>query len=143
MAKLHFFTLGCKVNQYDAVATEEVLHQNGHETVLTATDADIVVLQTCAVTARARQKSEQAARKFVALGKRVIVAGCGPQEAPEAFQTMDGVEAVFGTNPALSIADHLNGRVSSAKNPFPLIRRFSDKTRAHLKIEEGCDAFCS
>lgn len=143
MARLFTFTLGCRTNQYDTAALETALSGGRYERAEDPDQADLIVVQTCAVTERARQKSLQAVRKFGRTGRRVIVAGCGPVEDPAAFNAVPGVEKVFGVNEAALIAAHLGAGGTRSENPFPAIAGFIGRTRAHLKIQEGCDSFCA
>jgi threonylcarbamoyladenosine tRNA methylthiotransferase MtaB len=145
MKSVFMLTLGCRTNQYDTAATEEALKSCGFTFAPDASRADVVILHTCSVTGRADSKCLQAVRKCVreAKGRTVIVSGCGPQADPARYLAVEGVSKVFGVNAADRIAAFLTGRKGAEENPFPSISRFSGRTRAHLKIQEGCDSFCA
>lgn len=145
MKRVYTLTLGCRTNQYDAAATEEKLKGLGFESVDSPDSADLLVLQTCSVTQRADAKSLQAARKLAreAHGRTFLIAGCGPEGKRSSFAEIQGVSGVFGVNAANAIARHLAGEGDVNPEPFGSIQNFGNRTRAHLKIQEGCDAFCS
>ncbi|MBL8026593.1 MAG: tRNA (N(6)-L-threonylcarbamoyladenosine(37)-C(2))-methylthiotransferase MtaB [Fibrobacteres bacterium] len=144
--KFFSHTLGCRTNQYDTAAIEALLVKRGIEIVREPSSADVIYVQTCSVTGRADTKSGQAIRKFITdnPSKRVLVGGCGPQGNRDSFSSIEGVEAVFGVNSAEQIAAHITGTPESKEHhEFGSIVEFNGRKRANLKIQDGCDSFCT
>ncbi len=149
--KLYTITLGCRTNQYDTASLEALLSHNGVDIVRNSTDADIIFVQTCSVTGKANSKSGQTIRKLIADNKDkiVLVGGCAVEGNAEFFRAIDGVAEVFGVNCAQKVCLWLADKklitqmaVSSLREFFP-VNDFIGRTRAHLKIQDGCDSFCS
>ncbi len=152
--RIVYHTLGCKVNQYDTNAMKAVLEQAGHETVCDGSNADLALINTCTVTNMADRKSRQLIHKEQ--GKPICVCGCLAQRDSEAMLAIDGVEAVVGTKNRSLIAD-IVGRIEAGERKInavgdiasehifePLSIADSDeRTRANLKICEGCNNYCS
>lgn len=155
--KVKFYTLGCKVNQYESQAMSEALKKAGYETT-SDSKADVFVINSCTVTASADQKTRQAVRRF----KRnnpdsiVILTGCMPQAYPEKSRELVEADIVLGNKnnallPALleqyrkdckrifSVSEHLKGDTFSGDT----ITCFEERTRAYVKIQDGCNRFCS
>lgn len=153
--KVAFYTLGCKVNQYDTQMMLEKFTQAGYSTVGFDDTADIYVINTCTVT----QISDKKSRNIISKAKRrnpdavIAVCGCFSQVSPDVVSEIDGVDIVIGTRNRPDILYYINlflktGRkiidvksVSQISNEN--ITAFSDKTRAIIKIEDGCRNFCS
>ena len=143
-------TLGCKVNWYDSRAMAEALEAAGFTMVEEHEPADVYVVNTCAVTAEAERKSRQAVRKLTRAhpGASIIAAGCYAQSDPAALSGIEGVTAVCGTGDRAAVARIASGGGSAR---FQLDTVFDDlsaagqqgHTRAVLKIQDGCDAFCT
>lgn len=156
--KAAFYTLGCKVNQYETEYMSELLKNAGFEIVSPSDDADYYIINSCTVTATADQKTRQNVRKF----KRkhpdavVILTGCMPQAFPEDAENLIEADIVFSNkndgdilklineyntakNRVLNIEQHKTGDVFWDCS----INSFSDRIRAFVKIEDGCDRFCS
>ncbi len=151
-------TLGCKVNQYESAFLEESLSNAGWHRALRGENADVAVINTCIVTQTAAHQSRQAIRKAVRENPKAMVAavGCYAQVFPEELNGIQGIgliadNTVKGKLPELL----LDAEGSRRKNivlkafesgmPFEFlpIRRFSDRTRAFLKVQDGCQSFCS
>ena len=155
--KIAFYTLGCKVNQYETQAMEQTLRAKGHQVVEFSDEADAYVVNTCSVTAVSDQKSRQVIhgvqRKHP--GAVVAVCGCYPQTHPDAMDGM-GVDLVSGTGDRLGSAGLLE-RTWQERQPVTALDNAFDRrsfeilpagglegrTRAMLKIEDGCVNFCS
>lgn len=153
----YLFSLGCKVNSYENDALREELLARGDQEVFSPEKADLVVLNTCAVTAVAEQKSRQHARKFRRLAPNaiIVVMGCyGALHAKELLAM--GADIAIGTSNRdrlLSLIDAFkfdHKKIALAEPPRSEIRyenlgAFSaaDNARAYLKIQDGCDNFCS
>ena len=149
-------TLGCKVNQFETQAVETMLLAHGHSPA-GAHDADAVIVNSCAVTAESGRKTRQALRRLMAEhpGAVAAVCGCFSQIEPETAAAL-GAAVVFGSGDRAgfvaavekAVAEH--GSARSVDDPF---RRMSfeplpagaleGRTRAYLKIEDGCDNFCA
>jgi threonylcarbamoyladenosine tRNA methylthiotransferase MtaB len=136
-----FITLGCKVNQYDTQVIREVLKGRGYQEVPAHGRADLYVINTCAVTSTGEAKSRQEIRKAVRLnpGSEVVVTGCYAKADPQAIGSLPGVGLVAEKS-------ELIGRLTQGEKDSLLdlgISDFEGHSRAFLKIQDGCDAFCS
>ena len=157
MNTVAFHTLGCKVNQYETEAMRESLEQAGYQVVSFHSQADIYVINTCTVTRRADQKSLQAIRAAVRLNPeaKVIAIGCYAQTNPEEIADATTVDAIAGNEEKEDIVDIVERaagensliscrNISRVKEYNSLrISGFQGHTRAFVKIEDGCDLFCS
>jgi len=146
-----FYTLGCKVNQYDTEAMKEAFVSCGYSLVDFDDTAGVYVINTCTVTARGDAKSRQAIRRARRRNPSAVVAvtGCYPQVDPGATANMPEVDVVAGTNQGAQIVSLVEqaryGKVLSTERVtgWPQIAQFEGRTRAVLKIQEGCRQFCS
>lgn len=158
--KIAFHTLGCKVNQYETEALAERFAEKGHEIVGETDFADVYIINTCSVTSLADRKSRQYIRRMKKINPDSIVAvtGCYSQVAPEEVAAVEGVNIVTGTNEKSRLAEYID---LYAGNPGPQIIRvksreeldtydemgiitsMESRTRAYIKIQEGCNRFCS
>ena len=157
--KVAIHTLGCKVNQYETAALETELRRRGHELVPFEDAADAYIVNTCTVTAVSDKKSRQMIRQARkrAPGAVVAVCGCYAQTAPEAVKAL-GVDLVAGTADRMGFLDDLERQCAERGEP-PLVtvgdimarRTFEPltggglegRTRAMLKVEDGCVNFCT
>jgi threonylcarbamoyladenosine tRNA methylthiotransferase MtaB len=148
-------TLGCKVNQYDTAAIESRLRSAGCTIVPFDVGADVYVVNTCTVTDRADAESRQLARRAHRLNPaaRVVLTGCFAQTSP-ASAAMPGVDHVVGLNRLPDLVRAVRGEAPGARILVDDLRTarqvktlgaetFTGQTRAFLKIQEGCDLFCS
>ena len=154
MKKVAFYTLGCKVNTYDSSYMQALFEQSGYETVDFEQQADIVVINTCTVTAVADKKSRAAIRRAAKTGQ-VIVVGCLAQRAANELLEMEGVSAVIGTDERgriVEVAEKLLSGDDAVNLTHDLkgcgfepmqVASSGERTRGVLKIQEGCDCFCS
>lgn len=154
-----FATLGCKLNQYDTAEVQALLEAEGFRTVPFEDRAQVYVINTCTVTARADYSDRQAIRRAVARnpGAVVVVTGCYAQTNPEAVAAIPGVSLVLGTRDRHELPRLLDQarqrvrplvRVSDVFAPRPLpvipVRRFTPgHTRAFVKAQDGCQHRCS
>ncbi|HPU17714.1 MAG TPA: tRNA (N(6)-L-threonylcarbamoyladenosine(37)-C(2))-methylthiotransferase MtaB [Bacillota bacterium] len=151
-------TLGCKVNQYESEAIAERLVALGFDVLSPADACDVYIINTCTVTAEADRKSRQMIRRARSLnpGAAVIVCGCYAQGSPLEVAKIDGVAFVSGSGDKLRVADAAleivkNGipssPVVSAEAPpttyEPMEISHAPKTRAFVKICDGCDGRCA
>ncbi len=149
--KYAIYTLGCKVNQYETQAIERMLQERGFQRA--DRDADVVIVNTCAVTAESGRKSRQAVRRLQHQnpGALTAVCGCFSQLEPEAAKDL-GADIVFGSGDRRALVDAIERALPAVAvdDPFrwtvfePLpAGAVSGRTRAMLKIQDGCDNFCA
>lgn len=153
--KIAFYTLGCKANQFETQALEQLFRQRGHELVLFHSFADVYVVNTCTVTALSDQKSRNAARRCRKLNPncRLIVCGCYAQVKPEEVRALCDADAVIGTADKSRIVDIAEGLAMDGVTPlweglrpgFDILPAggLSGRTRALLKVQDGCQNFCT
>ena len=155
--KIGLTTLGCKVNQCDAAALSKILQDCQHIIVPFNSIADVYIINTCTVTAFADFQARQLIRRATRTnpGARIIVTGCYAQTQAEALAGIDGVTLVAGNDQKHRIADLLTCPVSEAQKIVAgdifrhteflsaPVSRLMDRTRAFLKIQDGCDSFCT
>jgi len=147
--KIHIISLGCKLNAFEGDAIAEKLSQQGNIICKTQEEADIIIVNTCTVTSKADDKGKKYMRRAKRLGKKVIATGC--------YATTDGMELAeesyidlilrneqkFSVNDFLPLLDLKTKLVSGLDDTeFPEVSGF-ERTRAFLKIQDGCDKFCS
>ena len=159
MKSVAFTTLGCRVNQYDTDAMKGLFLQKNYEAVDFDEKADIYVINTCSVTNMGEKKSRQLIRKAKRQNEDayIIVTGCYAQLAPDAIAAIDGVNLVIGTNNRGQIVelveqlDSTERQINAVRDimkesnfeELPLFGNESDKSRAFMKIQEGCNNYCS
>lgn len=158
MKKVAFYTLGCKVNQYETEAMIEIFENSGYETVDFEDKADVYVVNTCTVTGLSARKSRQMIRKAKTINAnaKVAVVGCYPQTSPEEVSGIPGVDIIVGTRERGRILEFIeNASEQGTKmnvvtnimknNDFEdlNINRYKGRTRAFIKIQDGCSQFCS
>ena len=155
--KAAFYTLGCKVNQYETESISKLFQTGGYEVTDDISTADVVVVNTCAVTAISSQKSRQAVRRAIRANPNAVlcVIGCYAQNSPEELSESDGVDVVIGTADRMKIVElveqALNNRgekilrVNAVEkiSTFEELPHTPQRTRAFLKIEDGCNNFCA
>lgn len=156
--RVAFFTLGCKVNQQETAAIEGAFTQSGYTVVPFADCADIYVVNSCVVTAQAERKSRNVVRRLRERvpGSLVVLAGCFPQIAGEkALDT--SADVIVGSNDKARIVGLVDEALSEAGGPLMRVTGFTDgisfekitdyiepdRTRAFLKVQDGCEQFCA
>ena len=155
--RVGIYTLGCKVNQYETQAMEQELLRRGHELVSFESVADAYIVNTCSVTAISDKKSRQMLRRCRRLNGEAVVAACGcyVQTHADEAATLD-VDIVAGTNDHMAFLD-LVEQAAEEKRRYTLLddalrrRQFEvlapggqeGRTRAMLKVEDGCTNFCT
>ncbi len=159
MAKFCIITLGCKVNQYESETLSGSLQRSGWERVQ-ASDPDLYIINTCAVTQKAAMQSRQTIRRAIKNhpNARILVTGCYAQTDPESLKKINGITYITGNAAKNDIPSLLTGfpegsEILNSSDSFDLagILPFKDltavavesRTRPYLKIQDGCDAFCS
>lgn len=158
MKRVAFCTLGCKVNQYETEALSGIFRKAGYSVVDFEEEAEVYVINTCTVTNLSDRKSRQMIRKAKKNNKDsvVIVVGCYAQTAPEEVSKIEGVSMVIGTKDRGRIIEYIKeleaggqklnfvDDVMKAREFEELgIDVFRERTRAFIKIQEGCTQFCS
>ena len=156
--KAAFYTLGCKVNQYETEYMAEVLKNAGMQIVSHNEDADYYIINSCTVTATADQKTRQNVRKFKRQHPNsvVILTGCMPQAFPEQASALNEADIVLSNKSNDDILDLINQFNVTHNRIIKIdkhqkddefskcsINQFSERIRAFVKIEDGCDRFCS
>ncbi|HAZ37130.1 MAG TPA: tRNA (N(6)-L-threonylcarbamoyladenosine(37)-C(2))-methylthiotransferase MtaB [Clostridiaceae bacterium] len=156
--KAAFCTLGCRVNQYETEAMTELFIKNGYQIVNFDDFADVYVINTCTVTSIGDKKSRQMIRKSKKTNKDsiIVVAGCYAQVSPDEVAKIEGVDVVIGTKDKGKIIElieeykknkkqikHIENIMSVRKFEDLEIEEYQDRNRAFLKIQDGCDRFCS
>ena len=155
--KVAIYTLGCKVNQYETQAMEQTLRAKGHQVVEFSDEADAYVVNTCSVTAVSDQKSRQVIHRVQKQHPAAVVAVCGcyPQTHPEDVRKL-GVDLIAGTGDREGFISLLEEAAAGKKNLEAIDKSFErrvfevlpaggmeGRTRAMLKIEDGCVNFCT
>ena len=156
--KAAFYTLGCKVNQYETEYMAEILKNAGMQIVSHNEEADYYIINSCTVTATADQKTRQNVRKFKRQHPNsiVILTGCMPQAFPNQASALNEADIVLSNKSNDDILDLINqfnithNRIvkidkhqKGDKFSKCSINQFSERIRAFVKIEDGCDRFCS
>lgn len=153
--KAAFYTLGCKANQFETQALERLFVEHGHQLVPFDGWADVYIVNTCTVTALSDKKSRNAARRCKKINPdaRLLLCGCYAQVKPEEAKAMCGADAVVGTadkSRVLSIAEGLSRdgvtQLWHGEKPaFDILPAggLSGRTRALLKVQDGCQNFCT
>ena len=157
--KVFFYTLGCKVNQYESQEMAELLEKSGHTIIYKYSDADIIVVNSCTVTAESVRKTRQTIRRFKKNNPDciIVLTGCASQAEPDIANDLpDEVDILMGNrsntliveavnkffNTKEYVCNHIDHRTGDAFVGTG-ITRFDGHTRAFLKIQDGCDRFCS
>ena len=151
-----YYTLGCKLNFSETSTIGKTLKEAGVRTVRKGEKADICIINTCSVTEVADKKCRQAIHRLVKNhpGAFVVVTGCYAQLKPEQVAAIEGVDLVLGAEEKGRLLDYLgdlskNEKGETITSTFKDIRSFSpscsrgDRTRYFLKVQDGCDYFCS
>jgi threonylcarbamoyladenosine tRNA methylthiotransferase MtaB len=150
-----FATLGCKTNQFETAAMRETLAAAGYRVVAFAAGADLVVVNTCTVTAATDAQSRNLVRRARRLNPkcRVVVTGCYAQVDPQALTDLPGVDLVIGNEEKRDVLAYLQRSVDRsvavadirtvAAAAIPALAGVTGRSRAFVQIQNGCDAFCS
>ena len=156
--KVYAVTLGCKVNQYETEAMLAQLLNAGFSMAETAAESDVILLNSCTVTAQSDHKVRQTLHRARrdAPGAVIVLTGCMPQAFPEAAEKLADADIVLGNANRASLLPHILNYLSSRQRIVDIARHetgerfepmrvgaFHERTRAFLKIEDGCNRFCS
>lgn len=158
MATVAFHTLGCKVNHYETEAIWQLFKEAGYERTEFERAADVYVINTCTVTNTGDKKSRQIIRRAVRQNPDAVicVTGCYAQTSPAEIMAIPGVDIVVGTQDRSSMLGYIE-QYKNERQPINAVRNimktrvyeeldvpyFTDRTRASLKIQEGCNNFCT
>ncbi|MEG0297856.1 MAG: tRNA (N(6)-L-threonylcarbamoyladenosine(37)-C(2))-methylthiotransferase MtaB [Clostridium sp.] len=156
--KVAFYTLGCRVNVYESEAMTEIFKREGYEVVDFDQFSDVYVINTCTVTNTGDKKS----RQIISKARRsnpdatIAVVGCYSQIAPKEVSEIEGVDVVLGTRNKGDVVYYVNKARDEKKSQLHVdgvlknkkfeelnIEEYRDKTRAFLKIQDGCNRFCT
>lgn len=147
MKKISIVTLGCKVNQYESEELAERLEKDGYETTMGLVPADIYVVNTCAVTNEAERKSRNIMTKLLKLNPnaKIYVCGCASEHNSDKFRKGDFVKAIVGNIDKTSLADIIEREDEEFiyNQKLTTESRVTDRTRAVLWVQNGCNNFCS
>ncbi|WP_088013720.1 tRNA (N(6)-L-threonylcarbamoyladenosine(37)-C(2))-methylthiotransferase MtaB [Gottfriedia acidiceleris] len=158
MPQVAFHTLGCKVNHYETEAIWQLFKAAGYERTEYESKADVYVINTCTVTNTGDKKSRQVIRRAVRKNPDAVicVTGCYAQTSPAEIMAIPGVDIVVGTQDRTKMLDYIEqyrverqpingvGNIMKARVYEELdVPAFTDRTRASLKIQEGCNNFCT
>lgn len=156
--KAAFHTLGCKVNSYETEAMAELLKNAGYEIVPFAAGADVYIINTCTVTAIADKKSRQMLHRAKEMnpGAVVCAVGCYAEDSAGSLKGDDAVDLIIGNAMKSSLPDilaaHFDGSAVKPENyPVSSVKEYdglsisttADRTRASIKIQDGCNQFCT
>lgn len=160
MKRIAFYTLGCKVNQADTASMETIFRTAGYQVVPFSEAADVYLINTCVVTNTGQRKSRQIINRAVRRNplSLVVVTGCYPQTAPDEVKAITGVDVIIGNQERARIVElvnsaleHKHTEILDNVQQMTVDTKFeelgvgteTDKTRAFLKIQEGCNQYCT
>lgn len=160
MRKIAFYTLGCKVNQSDTASMEGLFRAAGYEVVPFGEQADVYLVNTCVVTNMGQRKSRQMIHRAIRHNPLalVVVTGCYPQTAPEEVRAIEGVDIIIGNQERgrvvelvqqaleqkqTTLLDNVQEMTVDTQFEELGVGTITDKTRAFLKIQEGCNQYCT
>lgn len=158
MSSVAFHTLGCKVNHYETEAIWQLFKENGYDRTDFEKQSDVYVINTCTVTNTGDKKSRQVIRRAIRQNPDAVicVTGCYAQTSPAEIMAIPGVDIVVGTQERKKMLDYIE-QYKSERKPINAVGNimknrvyeeldvpaFTDRTRASLKIQEGCNNFCT
>ena len=156
--RVAFYTLGCKVNQYETRIIEQKFIENGFDVVDTSAEADIYVINSCTVTATGDKKTRQIVHRFKKKNPEAIIVltGCFPQAYPEDAKAIEEADIVTGTRDRNGLFGLVQQFISDGKRVVKITphekgeefekmcaKGFFERTRAFVKIQDGCNRYCS
>ena len=152
--KVTIQTLGCKVNQADSASIEGALRNNNYKIVNYTDNPDVWVINTCTVTAKSDHQSRQLIRKAIKSGAKVIATGCYAQLNSDSLSTTKGLSVAIGNADKTAIISYLEKlstlsddtittNTENPDSPLTLQPYYSERSRAFLKIQDGCNFSCS
>ncbi len=156
--KAAFYTLGCKVNQYESQAMAQSLERQGFIITDHSDEADVYIINSCTVTAESDRKTRQAVRRFKKQHPEsiVVLTGCMTQAFPEYGEKLEEADIVIGNKSNSLLYEYIMQYINGSGRIFAVdmhktgdefagdtISSFRERTRANVKIEDGCNRFCS
>lgn len=156
--KVAFYTLGCKVNQYETEAMREAFAAAGHTVVPYSAPFDAIVINSCTVTAESDRKTRQTVRRFrkERPDAAVILTGCMVQAFSDEAKALAEADIIAGNTDVKKIVEYAESFLSDGERIFavsdhkkeerfntPSLNNFAERTRAYMKIEDGCERFCT
>ncbi|MCI8649108.1 MAG: tRNA (N(6)-L-threonylcarbamoyladenosine(37)-C(2))-methylthiotransferase MtaB [Anaerotruncus sp.] len=156
--KIAFFTLGCKVNQYETQILTELFTANGYEVVPHTQQADVYIINSCTVTATGDKKTRQMLRRFRTQNADacLVLTGCFPQAFPELAAQLPEADIITGARERSELVSLVAQQLATRQRIVKIIPHergeafeqmhaggFLERTRAFVKIEDGCERFCS
>ena len=156
--KTAFYTLGCKVNQYETQSIREEFIKRGHEAVSHRDGFDCIIINSCTVTAESDRKTRQLLNRFRRENPMsvIVLTGCMAQTAKENGGDLSSADIIIGNTDLIRIVDLAEKTFSSRqkiseilphereeKFNTPSISAFAERTRAYMKIEDGCERYCT
>jgi len=153
MKKVAFYTLGCKVNQYETDAMKDIFINEGYEVVDFNDCADIYVVNTCTVTAQSDKKSRQIINRARRnnINSKIVVTGCMAEEMKQQKSVIDGADYTIGNEERKNIVNIVEREENEEYKDIANCKEFwesgkvlsQERTRAYIKIEDGCNNFCT
>ena len=150
MIKVSIITLGCKVNQVESEQIGDALENLGFSVSMGLSESDIYIINTCAVTNEAERKSRNIITKVLKLNKNasIYVCGCSSENNADNFKKCDNVKKIIGTKNKIQLVNVIKDDFISEIKPFEPkncdnIIRVSERTRADLWVQNGCNNFCT
>lgn len=157
--KFRITTLGCKVNQYESDTIAQQLKDFGCIPASADDSADLCIVNTCTVTQKASMQSRQAVRQFIRTNPQaqIVVTGCYAQTEPDELKKIGGVHHIIGHGDKHNLPDIVLSQDKNLSTPSLILRNilherqfkqipvtvFGNRTRPYLKVQDGCDAFCT
>ena len=156
--KVFIITLGCKVNQYESEVMLELFLNSGFEKANKTEDADVIIINSCTVTAASDQKVRQMINRTRGKNNNsiIVLTGCMPQAFPEIANTLDNIDIILGNSNRSDVLDSVISFMSNHQRIVDIkphgrkdsfeemsVTTFHGRTRAFIKIEDGCNRFCS
>jgi threonylcarbamoyladenosine tRNA methylthiotransferase MtaB len=155
--KVAFYTLGCKLNFSETSTLARLFEEGGYAKVDFEENPDVFIINTCSVTENADKKCKQLVKRAQKINSEALIAivGCYAQLKPEEIGKIPGVNIVLGANEKFNVLDHLDKletkpgksiiKYDSIKKTTEFVPSFSfgDRTRSFLKVQDGCDYFCT
>ncbi len=151
-----FFTLGCKVNQYESEALGEIFKSKGFEVLLPEQSADIIIVNSCTVTAESNRKTRQTVRRLRRLSPNalIVLTGCMAQAFPKEAEAVAEADLIIGNTHYDKLPDMCIEALREIKRRCVVVpheskyteigvTKMSEHTRGFIKIEDGCNRFCS
>ncbi|MGL5042878.1 MAG: tRNA (N(6)-L-threonylcarbamoyladenosine(37)-C(2))-methylthiotransferase MtaB [Culicoidibacterales bacterium] len=158
MSTVAFYTLGCKVNTYETEAISNLFEKDGYKRVEFNDNASVYVINTCTVTNTGDKKSRQIIRRAIRQNPDaiIVVMGCYAQLSPKEIQDIEGVDIIVGTQGRENLMDYIH-QYEAERQPIMAVtnimrqkkfeaigvENFAENTRAFLKIQEGCNNYCT